>query len=347
MKLEQGFSLPEFLIIVCAVGLISLGGLFVYKYQSNPRTRSTALTSQTLTYTYVNLSAANSQDIVNYFSNAVAKSFQTVDSLVCNGMPSECPSTPSTTIASITNSGPVAPPRLVSGYSFYVIPDTNASDQLDLEANSETSLQPVKNYLNKLISVEKFSSTTSLLNSRAEPYNDGTSAYATFYNNSSICELDEIASGEINLSCAPMNSYLSTAKMLNPIFDAFVGMNKRFSDPQANGLWLELSPNEFDTYDSYISNSQTSGYQTATLTLEVLSPTHPNYNSSLDGDPQFFWAKGNNWSGLPNVPSELPDGTNLGTLPCAYEFPNADAQQAYIGQPCQEQDQQDTMSTFQ
>jgi hypothetical protein len=340
------FSLPEVLIVIFVFVIVVLVGFFIFSRISPIIFGQTGEIRSSLSYKYTNLSTANSQEIVNDMNNAVTNNFRTVSSLLCNGSASSCQTTPLAGIALTINNGSEGPVRRVAGYDFFALPDSSASSQLDLQSDGLTSLQTVKGYINKLLDLDNLSSKTTQLNSVPEPIGSGTLVYRTYYNETSICELDEISADDLDLNCGPINTYLSTAKTLSPIYTAFIDSNTQFNDPQKTGLTLELTPNESADNKSYISNSQTAGYQVATLIPEVLTTKHTKY-SSIDGNSQFFWSKGNGWNYLPNVPSQLSDGTNIASIPCAYKFPNSNALKAYIGQPCQEQNQGDTMSSFQ
>lgn len=121
MKSKQGFSLPELLLIVCAVGLVACIGVFIFKHERSVAGNGR---NEKFSYAHADLSDANAQDIVSFFESALSKNFHHVDSFLCGSVAGGggCASVPPGTISILENgANDIAPGRRVSGYDFYAL----------------------------------------------------------------------------------------------------------------------------------------------------------------------------------------------------------------------------------
>jgi hypothetical protein len=250
-----------------------------------------------------------------------------------------------------------AVPRKVSGYDFYVAPETYISDQtssseeLDFTTESRPVLNALNDFLRNQIRIEGFSNSTPLLNSEATPDDMGTIEFTTFYNQRTLCEIDEAVNSDGSSSntmiCAPIKAYTEAAQTLKPLYQTFTAAMKQYGNPEQSGIWLSFSPNETSYFNSYILNSDTPGYKIGSADIAFLSTKDPNYNPSNDGETAYFWQKGSgSWNVLMKGGGLLTDNSSNAFLTCSDTFPSEDAHQAFVGQPCVNNDQGASRSTF-
>jgi hypothetical protein len=362
MQSNDGFSLPELLIIILIPCVVSSIGFFVYEHKHAHTVSAIAQAQKlesTFTYSRGSMPNADAQSIAGFFQSTLTKNFQTVGSFDCGDALNETCSAPPPNEISVTETGDNydASPRKVAGYDFYVAPDTYISDQtsssaeLDIITQSKPALSALNDFLHNQIADEGFSNSSSLLDSQASPNMLGTTVFATFYNNATLCEIDEAVnndgSSSDSITCAPLNLYSEIAQMLQPLYKVFISAMNQYRNPEQTGIWLSFSPNETAEFDSYIMNSKTAGYKIGSIEIDFDSTKKSNYNPSNNGEVAYFWQKdGGSWDVLTKGNSLLTNDSNNAFLTCSDTFPSEDAQNAFIGQPCVNDDQTASQSTF-
>jgi hypothetical protein len=317
---KNGFSAIETLIAIIIVFLVGIIGWHVH---ASHKTAAPLKTTNTVVRSYKTVAilptSSDGPSIINAFQQYINDNFHHIDSFVCNGLGATCGSLSPNLISTAENVGQL-PARKISGYNFYVMPYQNAS-----------STNAVLNAIKEEISSNKLPASTKQMTSTPVPLDiKYTRSESTFYSSSTLCEVDTGPAdtnrgSEIDITCAPLASYPIAAEEIEPLFNAYVLYRTEFADPEKSHIWLEFSPDESSYYSSYITTSQTVGYQIGMAQVDDLSSKDdPNGNKS---GAAFFYAKNNIWY-------TVTDRQNAYAIPCGFTFPNQDSHQAYLGQNC-------------